>query len=115
MDAAADIKAGSVVTAMTRNGREFGIRVSGTGDRWFTAPVNTPQGLFFTGYSQADANPDIGDSAITETLGIGGMPSCGWLPVGQTGLAVRMIMRDGADELTDGFLVGMKRLQGVAS
>jgi hypothetical protein len=72
MDAAAEIKAGSVVTAMTRNGREFGIRVSGTGDRWFTAPVNTPQGLFFTGYSQDDANPDIGDSAITETLGIGG-------------------------------------------
>jgi hypothetical protein len=50
----------------------FGIRVSGLGDRWFTAPVNTPQGLFFTGYSQADANPDIGDSAITETYGIGG-------------------------------------------
>lgn len=72
MDAAAEIQAGSVVTAMTRNGREFGIRVSGTGERWFTAPVNTPQGLFFTGYSQADASPDIGDSAITETLGIGG-------------------------------------------
>lgn len=52
MDAAAEIKAGSVVTAMTRNGRDFGIRVSGTGDRWFTAPVNTPQGLFFTGYSR---------------------------------------------------------------
>lgn len=72
MDAAAQIRAGSIVTAMTRNGREFGIRVSGLGDRWFTAPVNTPQGLFFTGFSQADANPDIGDSAITETLGIGG-------------------------------------------
>ncbi|NIY47608.1 DUF1116 domain-containing protein [Cedecea colo] len=72
MDAAAQIKAGSIVTAMTRNGREFGIRVSGLGDRWFTAPVNTPQGLFFTGFSQDDANPDIGDSAITETLGIGG-------------------------------------------
>jgi NAD(P)-dependent dehydrogenase (short-subunit alcohol dehydrogenase family) len=50
-----------------------------------------------------------------EPIAQGGMPSCGWLPVGQTGLAVRMIMRDGADELTDGFLVGMKRLQGVAS
>lgn len=72
MDAAAQIKAGSIVTAMTRNGHEFGIRVSGLGDRWFTAPVNTPQGLFFTGFSQDDANPDIGDSAITETLGIGG-------------------------------------------
>lgn len=72
MDAAAEIKAGSIVTAMTRNGRDFGIRVSGLGDRWFTAPVNTPQGLFFTGFSQDDANPDIGDSAITETFGIGG-------------------------------------------
>ena len=72
MDAAATIKAGSIVTALTRNGRMFGIRVSGLGDRWFTAPVNTPVGLFFTGYTQADANPDIGDSAITECLGIGG-------------------------------------------
>jgi len=72
MDAGAKIRAGSIVTAMTRNGRDFGIRVSGLGERWFTAPVNTPVGLFFTGYSQDDANPDIGDSAITETLGIGG-------------------------------------------
>ncbi|HEI8867463.1 DUF1116 domain-containing protein [Serratia sp. AKBS12] len=72
MDAGAAVKAGSIVTAMTRNGRDFGIRVSGLGERWFTAPVNTPQGLYFTGYSQQDANPDIGDSAITETLGIGG-------------------------------------------
>lgn len=72
MDAAARIKAGSIVTVLTRNGRDFGVRLSGTGDRWFTAPVNTPVGLFFTGYTQDDANPDIGDSAITETLGVGG-------------------------------------------
>jgi len=72
MDAGARIQAGTIVTAMTRNGRDFGIRVSGLGDRWFTAPVNTPVGLFFTGYSQEDANPDIGDSAITECLGVGG-------------------------------------------
>jgi hypothetical protein len=72
MDVAARVQAGTIVTAMTRNGRDFGIRVSGLGDRWFTAPVNTPVGLFFTGYSQDDANPDIGDSAIAECLGIGG-------------------------------------------
>lgn len=72
MDAGAQVKAGSVVTAMTRNGKMFGIRVSGLGDRWFTAPVNMPQGLFFTGYSQQQANPDMGDSAITEAFGIGG-------------------------------------------
>ncbi len=72
MEAGAKVRAGSIVTAMTRNGRDFGIRVSGLGTRWFTAPVNTPSGLFFTGYKQEDASPDIGDSAITECLGIGG-------------------------------------------
>jgi hypothetical protein len=61
----------SLVTAMTRNGVSFGVRLGGTGDRWFTAPVNTPQGLYFGGYSAADGNPDIGDSAITETVGVG--------------------------------------------
>lgn len=64
---------GCVVTTMTRNGRNFGIRISGLGDEWFTAPVNTPNGLYFTGFSEEDANPDIGDSAITETVGVGGM------------------------------------------
>jgi hypothetical protein len=63
----------SLVTAMSRNGVSFGVRLGGTGDRWFTAPVNTPQGLYFGGYSAADGNPDIGDSAITETVGVGGL------------------------------------------
>lgn len=73
MDSARTIEAGTVVTAMTRNGENFGIRIAGMGDEWFTAPVNTPQGLYFTGYSGEDASPDIGDSAITETFGVGGM------------------------------------------
>ncbi len=73
MDSSRVIEEGSIVTAMTRNGDQFGIRVSGLGEDWFTAPVNTPEGLFFTGYSQEDANPDMGDSAITETFGVGGM------------------------------------------
>ena len=64
---------GCVVTCMTRNGRDFGIRVSGLGDEWFCGPVNTPRGLYFTGFTEDDANPDIGDSAITETVGVGGM------------------------------------------
>jgi hypothetical protein len=63
----------SLVTAMSRNGVSFGVRVGATGDRWFTAPVNTPQGLYFGGYSAQDGNPDIGDSAITETVGVGGL------------------------------------------
>jgi len=73
MDSAATIEEGSIVTAMTRNGKDFGIRVSGLGDQWFTAPVNTPRGLYFTGYSQEQACPDLGDSAILETFGLGGM------------------------------------------
>jgi hypothetical protein len=61
----------SLVTVMARNGTDWGIRVSGLGDRWFTAPAPLVEGLWLPGYSAADANPDIGDSAITETGGIG--------------------------------------------
>lgn len=64
---------GTIVTAMCRNGYEFGIRIAGMGDEWFTGPVNTPKGLYFTGYDADDACPDMGDSAITETFGVGGM------------------------------------------
>jgi succinyl-CoA synthetase alpha subunit len=70
--AAHGIPGSSVVTTMARNGTDFGIRVSGTGDQWFTGPANTPEGLFLGSYGPEDANPDIGDSAITETAGIGG-------------------------------------------
>jgi len=72
MDPVHGIADSSVVTAMCRNGTDFGIRVSGTGDTWFVAPVQMPQGLYFPGYTQADANPDMGDSTIVETIGLGG-------------------------------------------
>ena len=72
LDAAHGIAGSTVVTAMARNGVDFGIRLSGTGDRWFTAPATVPDGLYFPGYGPDDANPDLGDSAITETCGIGG-------------------------------------------
>ena len=72
LDAAHGIEASTVVTAMARNGVDFGIRMSGTGDAWFTTPVDVPDGLYFPGYGPEDANPDLGDSAITETFGIGG-------------------------------------------
>ena len=72
MDPARGVEGSSVVTAMCRNGTEFGIRVSGLGDRWFTAPVEMPRGLYFPGFAEADANPDIGDSTIVETVGLGG-------------------------------------------
>jgi len=72
MDPVRNIDASTVVTAMSRNGTDFGIRVSGTGDRWFIAPVEMPQGLYFAGFTEDDANPDMGDSTIVETIGLGG-------------------------------------------
>ena len=72
LDAAAGVPASSMVTAMSRNGVNFGIRLSGTGDRWFEAPSNPVDGLYFPGYSRNDAAADLGDSSITETAGVGG-------------------------------------------
>ncbi|MEU5992562.1 DUF1116 domain-containing protein [Spirillospora sp. NPDC047418] len=71
-DAARDVPGSSLVVAMARNGTDFGIQVSGTGDRWFTGPAGVPDGLYLGDYGPGDANPDIGDSAITETAGTGG-------------------------------------------
>jgi hypothetical protein len=71
LDPAADLPGSTIVTAMARNGTEFGIRTSGTGGRWFTAPAPLVDGLYFPGYGPEDANPDLGDSAITETGGLG--------------------------------------------
>jgi len=72
LDAARNIDYSSIVVVMARNGTEFGVQLSGTGDTWFTGPSPVPDALFFTGYTKDDANPDIGDSSITETNGLGG-------------------------------------------
>ena len=72
MDPVRNIDGSSIVTAMSRNGTDFGIRVSGTGDTWFVAPVEMPEGLYFPGFTEEDANPDMGDSTIVETVGLGG-------------------------------------------
>ena len=72
MDAARDVPGSTMVTVLARNGTEFGIQTAGTGDRWFTGPAQTPVGLFLGDFGPEDANPDIGDSAIMETYGVGG-------------------------------------------
>jgi hypothetical protein len=72
VDAARGIEGSSVITTMARNGTDFGIRISGLGDRWFTGPAGIVDGLYLPGYGPEDAAPDIGDSVITETAGIGG-------------------------------------------
>jgi len=72
MDAAHGIDDCTIVTALSRNGTEFGIRVSTMGDQWFTSAAPRVEGLYFPGYGAKDANPDIGDSSIAETRGLGG-------------------------------------------
>lgn len=72
LDAARNIASSSLAVVMTRNGAEFGVQLSGTGDEWFTGAAMVPDALFFPGFTKADANPDIGDSSITETNGLGG-------------------------------------------
>ena len=72
LDAARGIEHSSVLTVMCRNGTDFGIQLAGTGSDWYVGPSNIPDALFFPGYTREDANPDIGDSSITETAGLGG-------------------------------------------
>ncbi len=72
LDPARGTPGSSIVVAMTRNGTDFGLQLAGTGDEWFTGPAEVPDALFFPGYTRDDANPDIGDSSITETNGLGG-------------------------------------------
>lgn len=83
MDPLEDTKYSTIVYTMARNGTEFGIRVAGLGNRWFTAPAEKIDGLYFPGYSEKDANPDIGDSVITETYGIGGFAMASAIPIVQ--------------------------------
>ena len=71
-DAAHGIEGSTLVSTLARNGTDFGIRISGLGDRWFTAPAPPVEGLYFPGFTAEDANPDLGDSTIMETVGIGG-------------------------------------------
>ncbi len=72
LEPAEGIVGSSVVTVMARNGTDFGIRMGSMPDQWFTAPAGQVEGLYFPGFEAKDANPDIGDSTITETAGFGG-------------------------------------------
>jgi len=72
LDAAAGVEGSSMATVMARNGTEFGLQVSGLGDRWFTCQAALPEVLLFPGFTREDTNRDIGDSAIMETYGVGG-------------------------------------------
>lgn len=100
LDCAADVPGSPVLTAIARNGVEVGIRVSGLGDRWFVGPAALPDpAKLFDGYTPADMNPDLGDSAIVETYGLGALavaaspvaaPSVGFDPAGVEAIEARV-------------------------
>ncbi|MDR2922105.1 MAG: DUF1116 domain-containing protein, partial [Treponema sp.] len=83
LESADGIENSTVVVIMARNGTDFGIKVSGLKGRWFTGPAGIIQGLLFPGFTEADKNPDIGDSAITETVGLGGFSMAASLAIVQ--------------------------------
>lgn len=83
LDAARNIEHSTMVTAMARNGTEVGIQVSGLGDQWFTTQAPKVRGKYYPGYTDEDANPDMGDSAITETAGLGAFSMAAALPMTQ--------------------------------
>jgi hypothetical protein len=93
-DAASGIEDSTIVTTMARNGTEFGLRVSGAGDRWFTAPSSRIEAIFHPGYGHEDANPDMGDSTITETTGLGGFAWAAAPAIGHfAGVSAEDVMR----------------------
>ncbi|MDI6754557.1 MAG: DUF1116 domain-containing protein [Thermodesulfobacteriota bacterium] len=106
-DPAAGIEYSTVVVAMARNGTEFGIRVSSLGEEWFTAPSPKVNGLYFPGYGEQDAGADIGDSAITETVGWGG-----FVLAGATGI---LALVGGTPEEAMAFSKDMRQITVTAS
>ena len=122
MNAAKDIEYSTLVTLMARNGTEFGIKVSGLGNRWFTGPAGMVKGLYFPGYGTQDANPDMGDSAITETTGLGAFalansPAILSLVGGtaQDAFNYTKQMREITITLNDTFLIPILDFQGTAT
>jgi len=122
MNAARDIEYSTLVTVMARNGTDFGIKVSGMGNRWFTGPASMVNGLYFPGYGSKDANPDMGDSAITETAGVGAFalansPAILSLVGGtaQDAFNYTKQMREITTALNDTFLIPILDFQGTAT
>jgi hypothetical protein len=72
--AAAGEAGSTIVHVMARNGTDMALQVAGLPGRWFTAPAAPVQdALLREGFAEDDAAPDIGDSAVIECIGLGGM------------------------------------------
>jgi hypothetical protein len=122
MNSASNIEYSTLVTVMARNGTDFGIKVSGLGGKWFTGPSAMVRGMYFPGFGDKDANPDMGDSAITETTGVGGFaladsPAILSLVGGTSDDALKYTkqMREITMTLNDTFLVPVFDFQGTAT
>jgi hypothetical protein len=122
MNAATEIEYSTLITVMARNGADFGIKVSALGNKWFIGPASMIEGVYFPGYGPEDANLDMGDSAITETAGIGGFaladsPAILSLIGGSAEDAIKYTkqMRDITMTLNDTFSLPILDFQGTAT
>ncbi|HEX9677482.1 DUF1116 domain-containing protein [Nitrososphaera sp.] len=122
MNAASNTEYSTLVTVMARNGTDFGIKVSGLGNKWFTGPSGMVRGMYFPGFGEKDANPDMGDSAITETTGVGGFaladsPAILSLVGGTAEDALKYTkqMREITMTLNDTFLIPIFDFQGTGT
>lgn len=122
MNSASNVEYSTLVTVMARNGTDFGIKVSGLGGKWFTGPSAMVRGMYFPGFGDKDANPDMGDSAITETTGVGGFaladsPAILSLVGGTSDDALKYTkqMREITMTLNDTFLIPIFDFQGTAT
>lgn len=120
--AAANIEFSTLVTVMARNGTDFGIQVSGLGNNWFTGPAGIIDAVYFPGFGKEDGNPDMGDSAITETAGVGGFalansPAILSLIGGTSEDAIRYTkqMRQITMGLNETFTIPILNFQGTAT
>jgi hypothetical protein len=72
--ASSGVRGASVVNLITRNGTDMALQIAGLPGRWFGAPAAPVQdALLREGHTEADAALDIGDSAVIECIGLGGM------------------------------------------
>jgi hypothetical protein len=106
-DVANEISFSTIVTAMARNGVNFGIKISGLGNRWFVEKAPIVEGLYFPGFNSQDANPDIGDSAIMETGGLGGFAIAAGISVlkllGNSSFSEAMLITENMYQITNDF------------
>jgi hypothetical protein len=74
LEPATQVEYSTVITCMSRNGVDWGVRLGACHPRWFTTTAPTCHKYYiFKPYTREDFGNDMGDSVITETNGWGAL------------------------------------------